>query len=174
MAPHACHLTSFVANACSVLYSQIGLYNGTTQLYSNFNNLTQRTLIAPTAFNYWTLLCAPGYRGVLCGVCDQGYGQTDVATCGKCPTGNFSAAVYVAIAMVNVVLVILAIKGQMNMLSEDTTGLELDDEEKAEVLLEAERHFVINCTASGGRAGAELEVEGGEPGAAVHPEGKLE
>lgn len=46
----------------ALLGFQVELYNGSAQLYSNFDNATIRTLVTSAVTSYWSLLCAPGYK----------------------------------------------------------------------------------------------------------------
>lgn len=50
--------------------------------------------------------CAPGYSGILCGSCDEGYGKSVTGSCIKCPKGQAVTRLLTAAVLVWVLLIV--------------------------------------------------------------------
>eukprot|EP00798_Chlamydomonas_sp_ICE-L_P007587 gene7587-742_t len=76
---------------------------------------------------YQATQCADGYQGALCAICQEGYGQTGEATCIQCVGSIANAAYYILMALINVVLIVITIKGQLSSDNPEENG---NDDEK--------------------------------------------
>ncbi|MEW5316540.1 MAG: hypothetical protein WDW38_007908 [Sanguina aurantia] len=78
--------------------------------------------------------CAEGYKGRLCGVCADGYGSTDIATCVKCPTFALNTLYYLLATLLTLALLALA----MHTSIKEAAKMQMEHDERIQAAQELE------------------------------------
>ncbi|MEW5307022.1 MAG: hypothetical protein WDW36_009443 [Sanguina aurantia] len=56
-----------------------------------------------TLGSYAAQQCSPGYTGLLCGSCSEGYGSQGIASCSRCPAAALNTLYYILATLVTIV-----------------------------------------------------------------------